>query len=410
MHVLDASRVVDVVSSLMSDDRRAAFEQGNRELQDKLRQQHSARRERPLMPYEAALANRFTVDWAREPLPEPAFVGRRVLADVPLADLVPYIDWTFFFAAWELKGRFPAILDHPQYGKAARDLYDNAQVLLDRIVREKLMTASGVYGFWPAASEGDDIVVYSDREHTGELVRFNLLRQQEAIADGKPNLSLADFVAPRGTRGRTDYLGAFAVTTGLGTDDLVRRFERDHDDYNAILAKALADRLAEAFAAYLHHVSRREWGIEEAGRRRRDPPGNASRHPSGVRLSRVPRPQREVQAVPAARRGRRRDGAHRKRGDDAGRERQRPVFRAPAGALLHRRPARRGSDRELRPPQGAVDRSGRTLVDAEPFVRTGPLLTRPRPGRTRALIARPAEVSQVAIRRILRQSRYRHRT
>jgi 5-methyltetrahydrofolate--homocysteine methyltransferase len=264
VHVLDASRVVDVVSSLMSGDRRAAFEQGNRDLQDKLRQQHSARRERPLMSYEAALANRFTVDWVREPLPTPAFVGRRVLADVPLADLVPYIDWTFFFAAWELKGRFPAILDHPQYGKAARDLYDNALVLLDEIVRGRLVTASGVYGFWPAASEDDDIVVYRDREHTGELVRFNLLRQQEAIADGKPNLSLADFVAPRSTGSRTDYLGAFAVTTGLGTDDLVRRFERDHDDYNAILAKALADRLAEAFAAYLHQVSRREWGIEEA--------------------------------------------------------------------------------------------------------------------------------------------------
>jgi 5-methyltetrahydrofolate--homocysteine methyltransferase len=263
VHVLDASRVVDVVSSLMSGDRRAAFEQSNRDLQGKLRQQHSARRERPLMSYEAALANRFSVDWGREPLLEPAFLGRRVLADVPLADLVPYIDWTFFFAAWELKGRFPAILEHPQYGKAARDLYDNALVLLDEIVRERLVTASGVYGFWPAASEDDDIVVYRDREHTGELVRFNLLRQQEAIADGKPNLSLADFVAPRGAGGRTDYLGAFAVTTGLGTDDLVRRFERDNDDYNAILAKALADRLAEAFAAYLHQVSRREWGIEE---------------------------------------------------------------------------------------------------------------------------------------------------
>jgi 5-methyltetrahydrofolate--homocysteine methyltransferase len=262
VHVLDASRVVDVVSSLMSEERRAAFEQGNRDLQEKLRQRHSARRERPLMPYEAALANRFTADWTREALPEPPFVGRRVLADVPLGDLVPYIDWTFFFAAWELKGRFPAILDHPQYGKAARDLYDNGRALLDQIVRQKLVTASGVYGFWPAASEGDDIVIYRDREQTGELVRFNLLRQQEAIADGKPNLSLADFVAPR-LPGRTDYLGAFAVTTGLGTDDLVHRFERDHDDYNAILAKALADRLAEAFAAYLHHVSRKEWGIEE---------------------------------------------------------------------------------------------------------------------------------------------------
>jgi 5-methyltetrahydrofolate--homocysteine methyltransferase len=263
VHVLDASRVVDVVSSLMSADRRAAFELGNRELQDTLRRQHSARRERPLLTYQAALANRFTADWAAEARLEPAFTGRRVLADMPLGDLLPYIDWTFFFAAWELKGRFPAILDHPQYGGAARELYDNAQGLLERIVREKLMTASGVYGFWPAASEGDDIVVYSDPQGAGELVRFNLLRQQEAVADGKPNLSLADFIAPRAGHGPTDYLGAFAVTAGLGTDDLVRAFERDHDDYNAILAKALADRLAEAFAACLHQRSRREWGIDE---------------------------------------------------------------------------------------------------------------------------------------------------
>jgi 5-methyltetrahydrofolate--homocysteine methyltransferase len=143
-------------------------------------------------------------------------------------------------------------------------LYDNAQVLLDRIVRGKLLTASGVYGFWPAASEGDDLVLYGDREHRNELVRFNLLRQQEMIADGKPNLSLADFVAPRGARASTDYLGAFAVTAGHGTDDLARQFERDNDDYNAILVKALADRLAEAFAGYLHQVSRREWGIAES--------------------------------------------------------------------------------------------------------------------------------------------------
>jgi len=175
---------------------------------------------------------------------------------------VPYIDWTFFFAAWELKGRFPAILEHPQYGAAARDLYDNARVLLDRIIGEQLLTANGVYGFWPAASEDDDIVVYSDREKTGELVRFNMLRQQEAIADGKPNLSLADFIAPRAA-GITDYLGAFAVTAGLGADALAHQFERENDDYNAIIVKALADRLAEAFAAYLHATARAEWGIGE---------------------------------------------------------------------------------------------------------------------------------------------------
>jgi 5-methyltetrahydrofolate--homocysteine methyltransferase len=262
VHVLDASRVVDVVSSLLSDERRPAFERANRDGQQRLREQHAARRERPLLPYDAALKNRLAIDWSRESLSEPAFTGRRVLADVPLGDLVPWIDWTFFFAAWELKGRFPAILDHPQYGPAARDLYANARRLLDRIVVEKLVTARGVYGFWPAASEDDDIVVYRDRGHSGELVRFNLLRQQEAMADGQPNLSLADFVAPR-SASHTDYLGAFAVTAGLGADDLARRFEREHDDYSAILVKALADRLVEAFATHLHQIARRDWAIED---------------------------------------------------------------------------------------------------------------------------------------------------
>jgi len=263
VHVLDASRVVDVVSSLLNPRARPAFEDDNRTLQDQLRVQYSTRRERPLLTYDAALKNRLTIDWAGETLPEPAFTGRRILAGLPLETLIPYIDWTFFFAAWELKGRFPAIFDHPQYGEAARDLYDNARALLDRIVGEKWLTANAVYGFWPAASEGDDLVVFSDRERSGELARFNMLRQQEAIADRKPNLSLADFVAPRDS-GRVDYLGAFAVTTGLGADDLAHRFERDNDDYNAILVKAIADRLAEAFAAYLHARARSEWGIDES--------------------------------------------------------------------------------------------------------------------------------------------------
>src|SRR5262249_38094087 len=156
--------------------------------------------------------------------------------------------------------RFPAILDHPQYGTAARELYGHAQALLDRIVKDQLLTASGVYGFWPAASEQDDVVVYRDRDRAGELTRFNLLRQQETMASGQPNLSLADFIAPSDARGVTDFIGAFAVTAGLGVDDLVRRFEREHDDYHAILVKALADRLAEAFAASLHGVARRESG------------------------------------------------------------------------------------------------------------------------------------------------------
>jgi len=263
VHVLDAARVGDVMSSLLSGGQRQQFEQYNRGLQEQLREQHSARKERPLLTYDAALKNRLSIDWAHESLPRPSFLGRRVI-DVPLEELVPVIDWTFFFTAWELKGRFPAILDHPEYGVAARELYDNARTLLDRIISEKLLTARAAYGFWPAASEGDDIVVFSDDQRNGELLRFNMLRQQEAIADRKPNLSLADFVADRSAPVH-DYIGAFAVTSGLGAEKLAAMFEKEGDDYNAILVKALADRLAEAFAAYLHARSRAEWGISEQG-------------------------------------------------------------------------------------------------------------------------------------------------
>ena len=262
VHVLDASRVGDAMSSLLSDTQRPQFETYNRALQEQLRQQHAARKERPLLSYEAALRNRLAIEWTTESLPTPSFTGRRVI-DVPLEELLPFIDWTFFFAAWELKGRFPAILDHPEYGTAARELYDNACTLLDRIVKEKLLVARGVYGFWPAASEGDDIVLFTDDQRSGELLRFNMLRQQELVADAKPNLSLADFVADRNAPVH-DYLGAFAVTGGLGAELLSKQFEADGDDYNAILVKALADRLAEAFATYLHARSRTEWGITDA--------------------------------------------------------------------------------------------------------------------------------------------------
>ena len=261
VHVVDASRVGDVMSNLLNDTQRDQFDVQNRSLQAQLREQHSARKARPLLPYSAAFANRLDLDWTREPLTTPSFLGRRTI-DVPLEELVPFIDWTFFFAAWELKGWFPAILDHPQYGFAVRDLYDNACVLLDQIIKEKLLTARAAYGFWPAASDGDDIVVFADEHRTGELVRFNMLRQQEAVADAKPNLSLADFVADRKAPVK-DYIGAFAVTAGIGAEELAKGFERSGDDYNAILVKALADRLAEAFAAYLHSRSRAEWGIAE---------------------------------------------------------------------------------------------------------------------------------------------------
>ena len=180
-----------------------------------------------------------------------------------LDELTPYIDWTFFFAAWELKGRFPAILDDPERGAAARELYAQATELLGEIVAGRRLTARGVYGFWPANADGDDLVLYDPSadaaEPETELVRFNLLRQQEAFGAGRPHRSLADFVAPRG-RGLTDHVGGFAVTAGIGAADLVRVYEQDNDDYRAIMVKALADRLVEAFAEWLHARVRREWG------------------------------------------------------------------------------------------------------------------------------------------------------
>jgi len=261
VHVLDASRAVDVVSRLLSSKQKPDFDSANRADQDTIRQQYAALKQRPLLAWPAAQANHARFDWRPDNVPTPGFTGARMLDDVTLEELVPFIDWTFFFAAWELKGRFPGILDHPQYGAAARELYDHASALLDRIVRDRLLTPRGVYGFWPANTDGDDIVVSDDAG--GELLRFNMLRQQETISTGKPNLSLADFIAPRES-GVRDSIGAFAVTTGHGVAELVAEFERDNDDYNAIMVKALADRLAEAFAEYLHARARRDWGYGAA--------------------------------------------------------------------------------------------------------------------------------------------------
>ena len=266
VHVLDASRAVDVVASLLSPTRRPDFEATNATDQQHVREQHAARKARPLASWADAQARRLQLGWNREAIARPAFLGSRVLDDVRLDDLVPYIDWTFFFAAWELKGRFPAILDHPRYGAAARELYDHARTLLDRIVTDRLLTPRGVYGFWPASSLGDDIAVYEPGHpptSPAEPLRFHMLRQQEARPDGTPYLSLADYIAPRDT-GPVDFIGAFAVTAGIGAAELAASFEREHDDYNAIIVKALADRLAEAFAEYLHARARREWGYGAA--------------------------------------------------------------------------------------------------------------------------------------------------
>ena len=201
-------------------------------------------------------------------MPIPAFLGRRALAPIPIADVIPFIDWTFFFAAWEIKGRYPAVLDHPAYGEQARQLFADGTALLTRIANERRLTLRAVYGFWPAVSDGDDIVVFgtdaTDIDTAVELVRFPMLRQQAAISGGDQlSHSLADFIGSRDT-GRLDHIGAFAVTAGIGVQDLVAEYERDHDDYHAIMVKALADRLAEAVAEYLHAEARRDWGYGQA--------------------------------------------------------------------------------------------------------------------------------------------------
>jgi len=244
VHVLDASRVVRVVSNLLDGERRTVLDGENRELQERLRAEHADRIRKPLLPLSQARANaeRLTFD----NLPVPAFTGTRVV-EPDLTTLRRYIDWTFFFHAWELKGRFPAILERPE----ARELYEDAQRLLDEIVAAGSLQPRGVFGFWPAASEGDDIVVQDDNR-----TRFVQLRQQTAYGDSRPNRCLSDFVARAG-----DHIGAFAVAT-FGAGKLAEAYEREHDDYNAIMVKALADRLAEAFAEYVHEVARREWGYE----------------------------------------------------------------------------------------------------------------------------------------------------
>jgi len=261
VHVLDASRVVNVVSDLLSPERRTVLDAKNRSEQEKSRKLFEHRQNRELISLGIARENGTQIEWGSEDVPTPDFQGRRVIDDVSLEQIAHYIDWTFFFSAWELKGKFPKILEHEHHGAAARELYDHGRALLERIISEKLLTPRGVYGFWPANRDGDDIVVWGDEARSREQVRFHMLRQQATKPNEQPYFCLSDFVAPASS-GLRDHIGAFAVTTGLGVDELARHFEQDHDDYNAIMVKSLADRLAEAFAELMHERARREWGYE----------------------------------------------------------------------------------------------------------------------------------------------------
>jgi 5-methyltetrahydrofolate--homocysteine methyltransferase len=247
-----------VTTSLLSDEGKPAFVAQHRDEYEALRKAHSAPRQQ-VVSLETARARRTPIEWRPEDLPTTTFTGVRVLDNFPLATLREYIDWSPLFHAWGLKGVYPRILDHEQQGEQARQLFTDANSLLDRIIEKNLITARGVYGLFPANAIGDDVELYTDNRREKVLERFHFLRQQANREGSEPCRSLADFIAPKET-GMRDHIGAFAVTSGIGLKELCDRFRADNDDYNAIMAEAIADRLAEAFAECLHKRVRDEWG------------------------------------------------------------------------------------------------------------------------------------------------------
>jgi 5-methyltetrahydrofolate--homocysteine methyltransferase len=258
VHVLDASRAVPVTTSLLSDDGKAEFVAQHRAGYEALRKAHSSPRPK-LVSLETARQRRTPIAWRAEDLPTPEFTGVRVLDNFPLARLREFIDWTPFFHTWELKGVYPRIFDDERQGEQARQIFSEANAMLDRMIAENLITARGVYGFFPASAVGDDVELYSEGKRERVLERFHFLRQQTQKDANEPCRSLADFIAPKET-GLRDHIGAFAVTSGIGLKELCDGFRAKHDDYNAIMAEAVADRLAEAFAECLHKRVRDEWG------------------------------------------------------------------------------------------------------------------------------------------------------
>ena len=261
LYVSDASRCVNVASQLLSKTAKPAFVEAARTEYDEIRERRKNRGDRTkLVSLKEARARAPEIDFENYQPPKPAFTGVRVFEDYDLNELVDYIDWTPFFISWDIAGKYPAIFDDPKRGEAARTLFDDAQKLLKQMIGEKRISARGVIGFWPANRRGDDIVVYTDESRTEELTTLHHLRQQDEKAPGKPMMALSDFVAP-GNLHLGDYVGGFAVTTGIGVDELTTEFKNAHDDYSAIMVQALADRLAEAFAERMHERVRKEfWG------------------------------------------------------------------------------------------------------------------------------------------------------
>jgi 5-methyltetrahydrofolate--homocysteine methyltransferase len=262
VHVKDASRAVGVVQNLLSETRRAAFTRDLAAEYEEVRRKHAGRRGKTrLVSIEKARANRTPIEWEGYEPPQPSFTGVKVFDDYPLSRLRPYIDWTPFFHSWQMKASYPGILEDPEKGEEARRLFADAQEMLDRMDAERWLRARAVIGLFPAnALENDSVELYTDESRREVLTRLNFLRQQKDKSSGRPNRSLADFVAPKAT-GLPDHVGLFAVTAGIGAEEVARHFEADHDVYRAILVKALADRLAEAFAEHMHERVRKEfWG------------------------------------------------------------------------------------------------------------------------------------------------------
>ncbi len=261
VHVLDASRSVTVCSNLMNRDTRDNYIQTIKDEYEKAREAHlNKRSDKRFVSIDEARSLKLELNLNGSIAPKPSFIGTKVFEAYPLEELVPYIDWTPFFHTWELRGSYPKIFDDKFVGVEAKKLFDDAQALLNKIVDEKLLQANGVIGFWPASSIGDDIELYTDENREQVLSSIYTLRQQAEKVKGEPYYALSDFIAPKESN-MDDYFGGFAVTTGIGCDELVAQFEKDHDDYNSIMAKALADRLAEAFAEKMHELVRRDyWG------------------------------------------------------------------------------------------------------------------------------------------------------
>jgi len=259
VHVQDASRAVGVMGNLVSVELRDRYAEENRQEQERTREKHQSRKAQPLLSLADARAKKPAYDWSAYTPPRPSFLGTRVYKPVPLDEIVPYIDWTPFFHAWELRGIYPKIFEQQGVGPKAKELFDDGQKLLEHIVRKKLLEARAVIGFFPANSILEDIEVYAD-ESRHLLTTFHTLRQQQVKGNQEPNYAVGDFIAPR-EGGKLDYLGGFAVTAGLHIAPLVEQFEKDHDDYNALMTKALADRLAEGLAELMHKRARIEWGF-----------------------------------------------------------------------------------------------------------------------------------------------------